>query len=440
MKVPNFQQRRSLKKTRKDGQAVLTRHQEPVGANMSRGMDQGAEVRKQKVAFFLNWLKDRLAEEEVHEATILLEDILATVLDKIDIGEEDMEITNQEEDAFTIDDETVFIPTISADNGPNACTQCGKQYKNKTHLQRHELTHMSDAFICKECAEEFEDKYKYANHLIKSSCHLGMKFPCQYCPKILSRKDKLTAHIKTKHPEGSPVLKSKIGNLTITKVENQNVPETETYQSIGFQCDNEFNYQSPYDNEYKSKVGNLTIEKVKTQNVIETDPDQLSEFQSPNGDEYRPKVGNLTIEKVENQNMLVNEEDQASVSSFDKEFNPTVTIEKVEYPITEPYQSRIFPSNDEKISKLTIERVENHNASKVEQSNEFPYANEYNCTKCPKLFRNSKLLYRHTSSVHSEVPITCYECGKTFSRKDKLNTHTRKQHNFSSFDVHAEPV
>jgi len=52
----------------------------------------------------------------------------------------------------------------------------------------------------------------------------------------------------------------------------------------------------------------------------------------------------------------------------------------------------------------------------------------YTCDACPKAFKNSKHLYRHKSSVHSNVIISCDDCGKHFSRRDKLNAHIKNVH------------
>ena len=54
-----------------------------------------------------------------------------------------------------------------------------------------------------------------------------------------------------------------------------------------------------------------------------------------------------------------------------------------------------------------------------------PTEKTHTCDACPKAFKNSKHLYRHKTSVHSDVIISCDDCGKHFSRRDKLNAHMK---------------
>ena len=52
----------------------------------------------------------------------------------------------------------------------------------------------------------------------------------------------------------------------------------------------------------------------------------------------------------------------------------------------------------------------------------------HTCDACPKAFKNIKHLYRHKTTVHSNVIISCDDCGKHFSRRDKLNAHMKNVH------------
>ena len=52
----------------------------------------------------------------------------------------------------------------------------------------------------------------------------------------------------------------------------------------------------------------------------------------------------------------------------------------------------------------------------------------FGCSDCPKSFKHSTHLGRHKASTHSGVSITCDECGKQFSRRDKLNVHIKTFH------------
>ena len=45
------------------------------------------------------------------------------------------------------------------------------------------------------------------------------------------------------------------------------------------------------------------------------------------------------------------------------------------------------------------------------------------CPECGKLFTESKHLSRHKASVHEGLEFHCIHCQKSFSRKDKMNSH-----------------
>ena len=67
-----------------------------------------------------------------------------------------------------------------------------------------------------------------------------------------------------------------------------------------------------------------------------------------------------------------------------------------------------------------------------EESEEKPFG----CSDCPKSFKHATHLGRHKASVHSRVAIICDECGKQFSRRDKLNMHIKTLHKFNADGIH----
>ena len=98
-----------------------------------------------------------------------------------------------------------ITPISSAEEGIDqeasgfTCTDCGKQYLKRSHLTRHALSHKQNVVSCSECLEDFDDKFRYAQHLTSFTCHVGTKFQCEECPKAYARKDKLSSHIRKEH-------------------------------------------------------------------------------------------------------------------------------------------------------------------------------------------------------------------------------------------------
>ncbi|XP_038221466.1 zinc finger protein 182-like [Zerene cesonia] len=61
---------------------------------------------------------------------------------------------------------------------------------------------------------------------------------------------------------------------------------------------------------------------------------------------------------------------------------------------------------------------------------------EYQCRKCPKIFKHKYSLHTHMKNCHADIQIQCDVCKKTFSSKPYLNTHLQRVHFFDG-DEHA---
>ncbi|XP_073524648.1 gastrula zinc finger protein XlCGF66.1-like [Phyllobates terribilis] len=76
------------------------------------------------------------------------------------------------------------------------CSECGKHFKNKSHLTVHEKTHRNEKpFPCSECGKCFSKKSSLVEHRKK---HTGEKpFTCLECGKSFNRKAYLIGHQRT---------------------------------------------------------------------------------------------------------------------------------------------------------------------------------------------------------------------------------------------------
>ena len=52
----------------------------------------------------------------------------------------------------------------------------------------------------------------------------------------------------------------------------------------------------------------------------------------------------------------------------------------------------------------------------------------YKCDNCNSTFKSNNHRRRHNATIHSSIIISCDDCLKQFSRRDKLNAHRKKKH------------
>ncbi|XP_032689441.1 zinc finger and SCAN domain-containing protein 2-like isoform X1 [Odontomachus brunneus] len=75
------------------------------------------------------------------------------------------------------------------------CNKCGKSFKHKQLLQRHQLVHSDNRpYVCKSCNASFKTKANLINH---QSTHTGeKKYFCEICGQQFAHKTSLTLHYR----------------------------------------------------------------------------------------------------------------------------------------------------------------------------------------------------------------------------------------------------
>ncbi|XP_067014401.1 oocyte zinc finger protein XlCOF6.1 [Anabrus simplex] len=76
------------------------------------------------------------------------------------------------------------------------CSECGKAFYRRKHLQRHEKTHTGGRpHVCEDCGAGFFRSEHLARHV---KTHQGQeKYECFVCGRKLTRPEHLTRHLKT---------------------------------------------------------------------------------------------------------------------------------------------------------------------------------------------------------------------------------------------------
>ncbi|XP_077111508.1 uncharacterized protein LOC143767227 isoform X1 [Ranitomeya variabilis] len=246
---------------------------------------------------------------------------------------------------------------------PFSCSECGKCFSKKQHLNTHHIIHTGEKpFSCSECGKCFNRKTHLDVHL---KIHTGEKpFSCSECGKCFNRKTHLDVHLKI-HTGEKPFSCSECGKCFNRKTNLATHLKNHTGDK-SFSC-------SECGKRYSKKSILFNHQRIHA----EEKPFSCSEC----GIRYSEKSVLLTHQ---------------SIHAGEKPFSCSVC--GIHY--------------SEKSVLLTHQRI---------HTREKPFS----CLECGKCFRDKSRLVTHQRIHTGEKPFSCSECGKCFRDKSSLVSHQR---------------
>ena len=273
------------------------------------------------------------------------------------------------------------ITEITLDDNPTTttnicdqfkCEQCGKTFKQKATLLKHQKIHGEPKFQC--TAEECDKKFHLKDNLIahQENVHLKSKtIPCNVCGKMFYNKSMLRSHMQ----------------------------QHEDTKHVCEHCSNEFSCSKSLKEHIKFKHDNAESLLICTvcHKSYSTPQNLKSHFSRVHMQERKhvcPKCGKCFFEKAELENHL---------SSHSSE---TLNLE-----------CNVCKLKFKNKKTLYYHQKRTHN----------PGNKIHICYQCGKSYADSHHLNRHILT-HGQKSCTCKICGKSFQSDQKVKAHVRKVH------------
>ncbi|XP_077111317.1 uncharacterized protein LOC143767153 isoform X2 [Ranitomeya variabilis] len=299
------------------------------------------------------------------------------------------------------------------------CSECGKQFKRKANLIKHEMSHRSEnPFSCPECGKCFRQKSQLFKHQRR---HKGEKpYSCSECEKCFCQKSDLLVHQRS-HTGEKPFSCSECDKRFIQKsslVKHLRIHTGEKPFSCS-ECEKCFTQKSHLYKHQRTHTGVKPFPCSECGKSFTMKATLVEHVRTHSG--KKPfscsECGKCFTRK---KHLIVHQITHTGEAPFSciecgKCFNQKAYLSK--HQKTHVVEKSFSCSECGKCFTRKWHLIEHERIHTGERP--------FSCPECEKSFRHKSDLVNHQRTHTGQKPFSCVDCGKSFTRKSYLALHQR---------------